>query len=103
MLFLASHPRTPELYKAGVRYIPEDGIHAPKSEIFGGIKYVLAKRGADCEDLAAWRVAELRLRGEQARARLSWRRFGRHYRYHVTVRRGDGRIEDPSARLGMGR
>lgn len=64
-----------------------------------------------CDDLAPWRVAELREAGENATIRLSWKRRPNGSRlYHVTVRRGDGivqpdgfvgSIECPSALLGM--
>jgi hypothetical protein len=58
----------------------------------------MRRGGGDCEDLATWRAAELRAVGEPARVIV--------YRsapsvLHAVVRRGDGRIEDPSRRLGM--
>ena len=99
MLYLKSNPRTPALYRSGVRYKPDP---IAGQELFAGVPGIIARGGADCEDLASWRVAELRLRGERARARISWRRRGDTWRYHVTVRRGDGSVEDPSKRLGMG-
>lgn len=101
LVYLAAHPRTPTLYRAGVRYIRERGL-----EIFAGVPGILRRGGGDCEDLVCWRVADLRLgrdgRAEAARARLTWRREGNRYRYHVTVRRASGAIEDPSLALGMG-
>ena len=62
----------------------------------------------NCDDLAPWRCAELRLREkEPAKIRIQWQRptlrdgtKGRKY-FHIVVRRADGRIEDPSAKLGM--
>jgi hypothetical protein len=56
--------------------------------------------GARCGVLSAWRAAELRLAGDR-RARVDVRRTGPHA-WHAFVRRGDGRREDPSKRLGMG-
>lgn len=90
--------KVPPLYRSGVRYIPEPA----DKEVFMAIPAVLAHGGADCEDLAAWRVAELRALGIDARFVVD--RFvrpdgvpGRHIRvFH------SGRFEDPSARLGMG-
>jgi hypothetical protein len=98
-LYLRSH-RIPPLYRAGVRYQqePDDG----KPEEFAAIPKVLARGWGDCDDLGPWRVAELQEAGEKASIRITWRRrpTGRRL-YHVVVRRGDGRIEDPSRLLGM--
>lgn len=103
------HYKCPALYNAGVRYA-EEPEHFPCEE-FASIPVVLARKWGDCDDLAPWRVAELREAGENAHIRLSWKRRGNGTRlYHVTVRRGDGiaqpdgsigSIEDPSALLGM--
>lgn len=92
--------RVPPLYESGVRYQNE-----PKGTIeeFATIPVILARGWGDCDDLAPWRVAELREQGEKARVRLQWkksRRSGQRM-YHVVVRRADGRIEDPSKLLGM--
>ena len=81
----------PPLYRSRVRYQREIG------EQWQTIKEVLANGYGDCEDLAAWRVAELQSAGERAQIRLT--RRGRIW--HVTVVRGDGRFEDPSRILGM--
>ena len=52
----------------------------------------------NCEDLACARVAKLRQRGEHgAKPYL----YHKNRLWHVMVQRGDGRIEDPSAVLGM--
>jgi hypothetical protein len=86
----------PRLYDSGVRYEPEKR-HRERwqnaLEVFGAGK-------GDCEDLAAWRVAELQLRGEPAAVKVV--RTGPR-RFHAIVRRGDGSYEDPSKVLGMGR
>lgn len=57
----------------------------------------------NCEDLACWRAAELRVRfGVQATPTFTYKvRANGSYLYHITVRLPDGRIEDPSRRLGM--
>jgi len=57
-----------------------------------------ARGGGDCEDLAAWRAAELRIAGEPARVVVVRSAPGV---LHAVVRRANGRIEDPSRRLGM--
>ena len=90
------HPQTPWLYASGVAYADDgDG-----PETWADIPETLARGVGNCKDLAAWRVAELRERArEMAVPIVSARRFGDHVRFHVTVRRGDGRVEDPSREL----
>lgn len=97
-LFLKQHGReTPILYKSGVVYAPEYG-----KEDWKTIPLLVVDGFGDCEDLAAWRVAELRYKGDKkARCALKKRQVGDHTRLHAIVRRGDGRYEDPSAKLGM--
>lgn len=127
-LYLATH-HVPCLYQSGVRYEmePEGSI-----EEFAAIPVVIARGWGDCDDLAPWRVAELRQAGDKSKIRLSWKcilgcldckkqwmatadnrncpncqssnfqQAGRK-EFHVVVRRQDGRVEDPSAILGMGR
>ena len=59
--------RTPALYESGVRWEaekPTGRSACPDSigqEKFLGIRQVLAQGFADCEDVASWRVAELRM------------------------------------------
>lgn len=99
-LYLATHPRTPSIYHAGVIYREED----PRQgyEDFALIPAIIARGWGDCDDLAPWRVAELQQQGEAARVRIQWKRVPRRGKlYHIVVRRADGRIEDPSALLGM--
>lgn len=87
----------PELYNAGVEYIRNRAFNG-RAARFRPIPSVIANKGADCGPLACWRAAELQARGERARAvpvRMNNRLM------HVVVRRGDGRIEDPSRLLGM--
>lgn len=106
--YLTSHPNTPDVYDAGVVYIPEQ----PGVEIWGDIGHVLQMRGGDCEDLVAWRCAYLRFHGIDKGARPRLLVFPRWCRpaeahpcalYHVQVQRSGFRqvIEDPSAKLGM--
>lgn len=58
----------------------------------------------NCEDLACWRAAELRVRRhEDARAVFTHRKSRRTGRrmYHIRTQRGDRSVEDPSLALGM--
>lgn len=100
VLFLKERPSTPSLYQSGVRYKRE-----PKTlDHWISIPFVLRRRFGDCEDLASWRAAELRVHGEDASA------IPKHVKtwpdgsklFHILVKRGNGRLEDPSKRLGMG-
>jgi len=87
----------PRLYESGVRYEREQ----PGRERWRRIDEAMAAGVGDCEDLAAWRAAELRVRrGEAARAIVY--RSGKR-RFHAVVQRADGSIEDPSRALGMGK
>jgi len=92
-------PRAPALYKAGVKYTREkrDPSTGMPREEWLTIRQIFERKHADCEDLAAARVAELRNRGVNARIWLV--RHGRMW--HVQVRLPDGTIEDPSRILGM--
>lgn len=104
--YLRERPDTPLLYRAGVRYEAEP----PGHEQWLTVPWVLKRRdmgrGSDCEDLACWRVAELRVRfGEAAVPSVTARTSANSKSvYHIRVKRGPqgrGRIEDPSAALGM--
>lgn len=85
----------PPLYMAGVRYEREQG-----TERWLLPSQVAACGVGDCEDLAAWRAAELRCSGEDPTARAIVVRSGPRT-WHAVVERGDGGIEDPSRVLGM--
>lgn len=87
--------KLPLLYKAGVRYERES------TEIWRDAVTVYRDKWGDCEDLAAWRTAELRNQGKRASCQLTSRKVGNMLIYHVTVLRADGSTEDPSAKLGM--
>ena len=97
-LWLDSHPSTPKIYKAPVRYVAEE-----KTEHWQDIPHIIEAGMGDCEDLACWRVAELRhVAGIRARPFITWRKSGKgSLRYHALVKWPDGRIEDPSLALGM--
>lgn len=87
------HVGAPELYQSGVIYRDEP------DDIWSDVPAVLEDRSGDCEDFAAWRAAELRLRGFDAVpfARLE---STSPVLYHALVRTPWG-IEDPSVVLGM--
>ena len=84
----------PRLYDSGVRYQREQ----PGREQWWTIPQVLERGYGDCEDLSAWRAAELRSMGVPAFAYVI--RSGPRM-FHAVVRYPDGSIEDPSRALGL--
>ena len=98
--WLRANPNTPNLYESGVRYAVEPTGY----ELWDPTALLLARGAGDCDDLACARAAELRVREGDPAARAdcypSAIREGRRT-WHAIVVRGDGTIEDPSARLGM--
>lgn len=98
-LWLSEHPEAPDLYDSGVRYMREP----PGREDWQDTGTTIDRRFGDCEDLSCWRAAELRVRdGIEASAFAEYRgTFNGVDLYHIRVRFPDGRIEDPSAALGM--
>lgn len=104
--FLRARPSTPWLYESGCWYEREP----PGQERWLTIPMCLLARdqgkGIDCEDAACWRAAELRIRrGENAKAvhvTAQSKKTG-HKLYHIRTRHPNGRVEDPSMALGMGR
>lgn len=98
-LYLRENPATPALYASGVRYQREP----EGEEVWQGIAETLVQRWGDCEDLATWRTAELRMRGVRANPCFTSRvRADGVLVYHIMVKWPDGSIEDPSRKLGMG-
>jgi hypothetical protein len=79
----------PALYESGIVYRREP----IGSEQWQCATELLRTREGDCEDLAAYRAAELRMDGEPATVAIVLTRRGT---YHAVVRHGDGTIEDPS-------
>jgi hypothetical protein len=91
----------PHIYDAGVRYQREpicltNGVRHICEEWLTAHE-VVARGWGDCDDLAPWLAAILRLEGEHAQAVPRPSAAG----WHIVVRRADGSIADPSARLGM--
>jgi len=92
--------RLPDLYHSGLRYRREarDPRTGQRREHWRTIGEVMDARGGDCEDLVSARVALLRERGINAKP---WLKRAGPRMWHVLVKYPDGRIEDPSKRLGM--
>lgn len=103
--YLRAHPETPNIYESGVVY----RLEPPRQEDWLDIPSILKAGNGDCEDLACWRAAELRVRHNiKAEPTFKWTvRPNGAYLYHIQVKlppmRGEtvSRIEDPSRRLGM--
>ena len=87
--------RLPPLYESGVVYRKEP----PGSERWIPAPRVYRAGHGDCEDLAAWRAAELRLAGEKRALAIAVRTGPKMW--HAVVWRANGVIEDPSRALGM--
>jgi len=79
----------PVLYDSGIVYRRESRGH---EEWQSAVELLRSMQG-DCEDLAAYRAAELRMEGEPATVAIIRTRRGS---YHAVVRRADGTLEDPS-------
>jgi hypothetical protein len=85
-----------EAIRRGVKWQPEP----PGAERFDHAKKVIGRGWGDCDDLAPYHAASLRVTGEDKRAKAVVYPTGPH-RWHAVVRRGDGRLEDPSQTAGM--
>lgn len=97
--WLAEGGAAPALYDSGVYY---------KEEKLGEDRWQDIPRSlqlgfGDCEDIASWRVSELRHAGEKsARHAVEHRKSPTLVLYHIKViRPAVGLIEDPSCKLGM--
>lgn len=104
--WLRTHPETPDLYKSGVRY----DLHADVERPWQSIPKLYALQRGDCEDIAAARAAELRVRhGIQARVcNQHWNRAWAaskegYWSTHWLVCLPDGTVEDPASRLSSGK
>lgn len=87
----------PDLYKSGVRYKRHSESH---DTCFSWQR----KQEADIVSLVAWRVAELRAQGEDAKPVFQWTQTGAHT-IHIgcLVRRASGEFEDVTKELQNGR
>lgn len=106
----------PPVYASGVRYKNDP----PGQENWRDCYAVLANGTGDCDNLVAWRVAELRAAGLRAEAKIKWQQIpkdlavrmglgsardipeGGISMVHCVVQHGNGAIEDISKNLGMG-
>jgi len=88
----------PPLYRAGVRYQREES-----TEIWQDCVNIYKNGQGDCEDLACWRIAELRNNNKKASPYIRYRvdPDSGMFIYHVLVMRASGKLEDPSFKLGM--
>lgn len=89
-------PPLREAIARGVRWRREP----PGQESFDPPSVVWGRRWGDCDDLAPWRAAELRVTGEDPRAKAIALRSGPGT-WHAIVQRSNGTREDPSLWAGM--
>lgn len=84
----------PPLYGGSIRFAREPN-HGRFEEF--ALPWDTAKRGwGDCDDLIIYRLAELEAAGKKGSVACKW--FGTEF--HVQIRLPNGKIEDPSVRLG---
>jgi hypothetical protein len=83
--------------KRGLQWKPEP----PGDEHFDHGLTLAKRKWGDCDDLAPLHAASLRHSGEDPNAEAIVKRTGPKL-WHAVVRRGDGSIDDPSKRAGMG-
>ena len=98
LVFLRKHPECPPLAKAGIRYQKEP---PGQPETWWSIPEVIIHGYGDCKKLAAWRVAELRIRDVAA---LCYPITNGNGKWHIIVAaRVGGKTVwfDPSKELGM--
>ena len=101
-IYLAHHPLTPPLAASGVRYRRQ----TVGKDRWIDIPRILQTKEGSCEDLVAWRVAELDRIGEIAKPVIAVHDLVQpngdpFVLYHVVCRRADGTLEDPSKQQGM--
>lgn len=106
--YLHKNPQTPALYDLGKRGLVRYQREPRGKEEWCDLLEVYRRGWGDCEDLAAWRCAELQFRKIPAVPNIRFRRVGKQTIYHVTVltvAEKDGKKgiveEDPSRLLGM--
>lgn len=88
----------PPILLSGVRYEREQ-LKRGEPEHWQVADTLLRSRRGDCEDLACYEVARLRLIGIKASPLLQHQRGGF---YHCVVQLPGGQVYDPSLGLGMG-
>lgn len=80
----------PPLYASGVEYRSE-----ASKDVWKDVRAVYLDGYGDCEDLAAWRLAELWLGNTPARAVVTATSDGSRLT-HILIELDGGRLEDPS-------
>lgn len=111
--YLQEHPETPWMYQSGIVYkLPaqfesgakEGGVAGYRGEVFRDIPRIIENGGGDCDNLCAWRTAEIRHRlGVAAKPYITWRkRPDGGVTYHCITLWPDGSSEDSSLLTGMG-
>jgi hypothetical protein len=98
--YLAKHPNTPSFARAPIRYQRE--LRLEGAERWQTIPEILKLGYGDCEDLAAWVIAEARIKGIKAKPFVSGKRGKWHIRVKMKTRGGGIEIFDPSRDKGMG-
>lgn len=96
--YLKKHPKTQALARAPIHYQRE--LKLEGAERWQTIPEILATGQGDCEDLSAWRIAELRIRGIKAKPYVT----GKNGKWHIQVKAKFGKkvvIFDPSKEMGM--
>lgn len=106
---LKANPSIPLLAKSGVRWKRDPTCKTPQVEgscerFLSPLQVLAEGEVGDCDDIGPWYAAELRLgrgvkqdKNAQAKSRPS------DIGYHVIVERSNGKIDDPSRQLGMGK
>jgi hypothetical protein len=89
-------PTAEQAIAKGVKWKPEP----PGDEHFDHAQTVVKRGWGDCDDLAPYHAASLRVTGEDPGARAFVKRSGPN-RWHAMVERSDGSVDDPSADAGM--
>lgn len=85
-----------EALEQGIQWRPEP----PGQEHFDHAAKVVGRGWGDCDDLAPYQAASLRVTGVDPDAKAVVVQSGPK-RWHAVVERGDGSIDDPSADAGM--
>ena len=89
----------PPLYNGSIRYALEGrNSRGARRERWLCAPEVVRYGFGDCEDLACYRAMELRIAGDTRATAIPKRT---EIGWHIVVRHGNGRIEDPSKILGM--
>lgn len=91
-------PSLPPLYASGVKWEVRRGD--PSETKWRTPQEIVTSGWGDCQELSAYRAAELRVTGVDPAAHVRVYPTERNT-YHAVVARGNGLVEDPSVVLGM--